>query len=165
MEDKNSSRCGYTHQIVGQKWVPGGALLSRGRVWPVDVPETSCKFVPTLRMGRGSVIMSSGLDWERFGVITGGDEACILPPPTLSEKGVGMPTSVHFPIKKKKKKKMPNELRKINTKIRLHGRQGKGMSESFSQEKLRHAQQKEGGEKSCVTFLLLCDAGWYVQRT
>ena len=36
--------------------------------------------------------MSSGLDWERFGVITGGDEACILPPPTLSEKGVGIPT-------------------------------------------------------------------------
>ena len=33
---------GYTHQIVGHKWVPGGALLPRGRVWPVDVPETSC---------------------------------------------------------------------------------------------------------------------------
>ena len=51
-------------------------------------------------MGRESVIMSSGLDWERFGVITvtGGDEVCILPPPTLSEKGVGIPTSsVHFP--------------------------------------------------------------------
>ena len=41
--------------------------------------------------------MSSGLDWERFGVITGGDEVCILPPPTLSEKGVGIPTLVHFP--------------------------------------------------------------------
>ena len=40
--------CGYTHQIVGQKWVPDGALLSRGRVWPVDVPETSCKSMPTL---------------------------------------------------------------------------------------------------------------------
>ena len=40
---------GYTHQIVGQKrWVPGGALLSRDRVWPLDVPETSCKFMPTL---------------------------------------------------------------------------------------------------------------------
>ena len=39
---------GYTLQIVGQKWVPGGALLSRGRVWPVDVPETSCKSMPTL---------------------------------------------------------------------------------------------------------------------
>ena len=36
--------------------------------------------------------MSSGLDWERFGVITGGDEVCILPPPNLSEKGVGIPT-------------------------------------------------------------------------
>ena len=39
---------GYTHQIVGQRWVPGGALLPRGRVWPVDVPETSCKSMPTL---------------------------------------------------------------------------------------------------------------------
>ena len=42
--------------------------------------------------------MSSGLDWERFGVITGGDEVCILPPPILSEKGVGIPTLVHFPF-------------------------------------------------------------------
>ena len=42
--------------------------------------------------------MSSGLDWERFGVITGGDEVCILPPPPLSEKGVGIPTFVHFPL-------------------------------------------------------------------
>ena len=42
--------------------------------------------------------MSSGLDWERFGVITGEDEVCILPPPTLSEKGVGIPTCVHFPF-------------------------------------------------------------------
>ena len=48
-------------------------------------------------MGRGSVITSSGLDWERFGVITGGDEVCILPPPILSEKGVGIPTFVHYP--------------------------------------------------------------------
>ena len=44
--------------------------------------------------------MPSGLDWERFGVITGGDEVCILPPPTLSENGVGIPTSVHFPFLK-----------------------------------------------------------------
>ena len=41
--------------------------------------------------------MSSGLDWERFGVITGGDDVCILPPPILSEKGVGIPTFVYFP--------------------------------------------------------------------
>ena len=39
---------GYTHPFVGHKWVPGGALLSRGRVWPVDVPETLCKLMPTL---------------------------------------------------------------------------------------------------------------------
>ena len=30
-------------------------------------------------------------------------------------------------------------------KIRLHGRRGKGMAESFLREKLRHAPQKEGG--------------------
>ena len=42
------AECGYTHLIVGQKGVPGGALLSRGSVWPVDVPETSYKSMPTL---------------------------------------------------------------------------------------------------------------------
>ena len=39
------------------------------------------------------------------------------------------------------------------------------MAESFLREKLRHAPQKEKvDEKSSVTFLL-CDPGWYVQRT
>ena len=33
----------------------------------------------------------------------------------------------------------------LMSKIRLHGRRGKGMAESFSREKLRHAPQKEGG--------------------
>ena len=44
--------------------------------------------------------------------------------------------------------KMPNGWRTIKSlvhKIRLHGRRGKGMAESFSREKLRHAPQKEGG--------------------
>ena len=63
---------------------------------------------------------------------------------------------------------MPNGWRMIKSlvhKIRLHGRRGKGMAESFSREKLRHAPQKEGGwEILCVTFLL-CDPDWYVQRT
>ena len=48
----------------------------------------------------------------------------------------------------KNKKKMPNGWRTIKSlvhKIRLHGRRGKGMAESFSREKLRHAPQKEGG--------------------
>ena len=36
-------------------------------------------------------------------------------------------------------------------KIRLHGRRGKGMAESFSRQKSRHAPQKEGGLK------ILCD--------
>ena len=56
--------------------------------------------------------------------------------------------------KKKKKKKMPNGWRTINSlvhKIRLHGRRGKGMAESFSRQKSRHAPQKEGGLK------ILCD--------
>ena len=49
---------------------------------------------------------------------------------------------------KKTKIKMPNGWRTIKSlvhKIRLHGRRGKGMAESFSREKLRHASQKEGG--------------------
>ena len=57
-----------------------------------------------------------------------------------------------FPIKKSNK--MPNEWRTIKSfvhKIRLHGWWGKGMAESFSREKLRHAPQKEGG------WEILCD--------
>ena len=57
---------------------------------------------------------------------------------------------------------MPNEWRTIKSlvhKIRLHGRRGKGMANSFSREKLRRAPQKAGGWK------ILCDPGWYVQRT
>ena len=49
---------------------------------------------------------------------------------------------------------MPNEWRTIKSlvhKIRLHGRRGEGVAESFSREKLRHAPQKEGGWK------ILCD--------
>ena len=50
--------------------------------------------------------------------------------------------------------KMPNGWRTIKSlehKIRLHSRRGKGMAESFSGEKLRHAPQKEGGWET------LCD--------
>ena len=51
--------------------------------------------------------------------------------------------------KSKNKIKMPNGWRTINKslvhKIRLHGRRGKGMVESFSRVKLRHAPQKKGG--------------------
>ena len=49
---------------------------------------------------------------------------------------------------KKTKIKMLNGWRTIKSsvhKIRLRGRRGKGMAESFSREKLRHAPQKEGG--------------------
>ena len=49
----------------------------------------------------------------------------------------------------------------------LHGRGGKGiiMAESFSREKNEGThRRRKVDEKSCVT-LLLCDPGWYVQRT
>ena len=49
---------------------------------------------------------------------------------------------------KKKKKKCPTggeRLKSLVHKIRLHGRRGKGMAESLSREKFRHAPQKEGG--------------------
>ena len=68
--------------------------------------------------------------------------------------------TVIFPRKKmkiKNKNKMPNKWRTINSlvhSIRLHGRRGKEMAESFSQEKLRQAPQKEGGydlPPVCVT--------------
>ena len=53
-------------------------------------------------------------------------------------------------LTKKLKNKNKNAQRVENIKslvhkIRLHGRRGKGMAESFSREKLRPAPQKEGG--------------------
>ena len=74
-------------------------------------------------------------------------------------------TTPHFCLKKgwvyplcpfplKNKIKLPNGWRTIISlvhKIRLHSRRGKGMAESFSREKLRHAPQKEGGRE------ILCD--------
>ena len=60
-----------------------------------------------------------------------------------------IPANGIFLTKKLKNKiKMPNGWRTIKSlvhKIRLHSRREKGMAESFSREKLRHAQQKEGG--------------------
>ena len=61
-----------------------------------------------------------------------------------------IPANGIFLTKKLKNKiKMPNGWRTIRAKslvhkIRLHGRRGKGMAESFSREKLRHAPQKGG---------------------
>ena len=58
--------------------------------------------------------------------------------------------------------KMPDGWRTIKSvvhKIRLYGRRGKGMAESFST-----AERRGMRNKSCVTFLL-CDPGWYIQRT
>ena len=66
-----------------------------------------------------------------------------------------IPANGIFLTKNKKTKiKMPNGWRTINSlvhKIRFHGRRGKGMAESFSRQKSRHAPQKEGGLK------ILCD--------
>ena len=50
------------------------------------------------------------------------------------------------------KKKMPNKWRTIKSlvhKIRLHGRRGKGTTESFSRGKVRQTPQKEAGEILC----------------
>ena len=60
--------------------------------------------------------------------------------------------------KNKKAQRVEKTIESLVHKIRLHGRRGKGMAESFSREKLRHAPQKEGGRE------ILCDPGWYVQR-
>ena len=54
---------------------------------------------------------------------------------------------------------MPNGWRTIKSlvhKIRLHGRRGKGMAESFSREKLRQAPQKEGGWKILCYLIPVC---------
>ena len=53
-----------------------------------------------------------------------------------------------------KNKKMPHGWETIKSlvhKSRFHGRRGKGMAESFSREKLRHASQKESGSE------IMCD--------
>ena len=60
-----------------------------------------------------------------------------------------IPANGIFLTKKLKNRiKMPNEWRTIKSlvhKIRLHGRRGKGLAESFSREKLRHAPHNESG--------------------
>ena len=61
---------------------------------------------------------------------------------------------IFFTKKLKNKLKMPNGWRTMKSlvqKIRLHSRRGKGMAESFSRKKLRHAPQKEDG------WEILCD--------
>ena len=73
-----------------------------------------------------------------------------VPRDTLTRWGVSStPANGIFLTKKLKTKiKMPNRWRMIKSlvhKIWLHGRRGKGMAESFSREKWRHAPQKEGG--------------------
>ena len=72
----------------------------------------------------------------------------------------------------REKNKMPNGWRTIKSlahKIRLHDRRGKGLGafRFFFKKWLnsfREHRRKKVDEKSCVTFLL-CDPGWYVQRT
>ena len=87
--------CGYTHQIVGQKWVPGGALLSRGRL--------------ARRRARNIVqVHAHALNgsWECYHVVKiglvaiwcdHGRRPAFYHSPLLSEKGVGI--FVHFPKK------------------------------------------------------------------
>ena len=90
--------CGYTHQIVGQKWVPGGALLSRGslaRRRAQNIVQVhahalngSWECYHVVRIGLGAI-------WGDHGRRRSLD----FTTPTLSEKGVGIPNFVHFPKK------------------------------------------------------------------
>ena len=78
------------------------------------------------------------------------------------------PANGIFLTKKLKTKiKMPNGWRTIESlvhKIRLHVDEGKEwLNPSRDKNKDTHLRKKVD-EKSCVTFLL-CDPGWYVQRT
>lgn len=59
---------GYTHVVEGKKGVYRcGALVSRGGVWPSDVPESYQKSMPMSScIGRGRVASLSGTteeDW------------------------------------------------------------------------------------------------------
>ena len=70
----------------------------------------------------------------------------------VTSKPSGVGTSVRISVLSHELGFFLNKRRTINSwvdKIRLHGRRGKGTAESFSQEKLRQAPQKEGGEILC----------------
>ena len=73
--------------------------------------------------------------------------SCVL---QINRSGLNQLYPIIYIRGKKNKIKMPNGWRTINSlvhKIRLHDRRGKGMAESFSRQKSRHAPQKEGGLK------------------
>ena len=94
--------------------------------------------------------MSSSDDPIIYHVAAGRPGSSEVPRNPLTRWDVSsIPANGIFLIKKlKNKNKMPNGWRTIKSlvhKIRLHGRRGKGMAESFSREKLRHAPQKGGG--------------------
>ena len=90
VEDKNSSNWWVyppnCRTKVGARWSPSFPRESLARRRARNIVQVHAHAL------NGSWVTSSVLDWKRFGVITGGDEVCILPPPTLSEKGVGIPT-------------------------------------------------------------------------
>ena len=59
---------------------------------------------------------------------------------STTANGIFLTKKLEKKTKKKTKKKMPNGWRTIKPlvhKIRLHGRRGKGMAESFSREKIK----------------------------
>ena len=74
-------------------------------------------------------------------IITGRPGSSEVPRNPLTRWDVSsIPANGIFLTEKKKKKKMPNGWRTIKSlvhKIRLHGRRGKGIAESFSREKLK----------------------------
>ena len=120
-----------------------------GRIQPSGKSRQTCRLV-----GIGTIV-GIGLGREAAHAInvlyccsTGGSSEVPRNPLTRWDVS-SIPANGIFLTKKLKNKiKMPNGWRTIKSlvhKIRLHGRRGKGMAESFSREKLRHAPQKEGG--------------------
>ena len=107
-------------------------------------------------------------DWQPYPVdpsLAICDEHTYIHPPVLST--CPLHTNSGYGKERRIKNKMPNKWRTIKSlvhKIRLHGRRGRGTAQSFSREKKGMHRRRKVDEKFCVTFLL-CDPGWYIQRT
>ena len=124
-------------------------LLVLSRCWHVSGPllanqGQSCRYVYALN------IHLTNRNQNIYIYITGRPGSSEVPRNPLTRWDVSsIPANGIFLTKKLKNKiKMPNGWKTFKSlvhKIRLHSRRGKGMAESFSREKLRHAPQKEGG--------------------
>ena len=107
-------------------------------------------------------------DWQPYPVdpsLAICDEHTYIHPPVLPT--CPLHTNSGYGKERRIKNKMPNKWRTIKSlvhKIRLHGRRGRGTAKSFSREKKGMHRRRKVDEKFCLTFLL-CDPGWYIQRT